>query len=70
MSYDRFCQKVASNIKKARKKAGLTQEEMARHGFNIRHYQDLESGKVRFTLETLYRLARTFKTKPERLVKE
>lgn len=69
MSYERFQQTVAQNIKKTRKKAGLTQENMARFGFNIRHYQDIESGKVHFTLETLYRIARAFKIPPGRLVR-
>ena len=68
MSYERFSRKVASNIKKARLKSGFTQEEMERFGFNIRHYQDIESGRVRFTLETLYRLSRAFKLKPEQLL--
>jgi transcriptional regulator with XRE-family HTH domain len=69
MAYERFSRKVASNIKKARLKAGLTQEDMERFQFNIRHYQDIESGKVRFTLETLYRLSKAFKIKPEQLLK-
>ena len=68
MSYDRFCRKVAKNIRNARLKAGLTQEDMERFGFNIRHFQDIEAGKVRFTLETLYRLAKALKIRPARLV--
>lgn len=70
MGYERFCGAVSSNIRRARKKAGLSQEDMARFGFNIRHYQDIETGKVRFTLETLYRLSRVFKVPPQALVKE
>jgi len=69
MSYDQFRRKVASNIKNARKKAGLTQEDMAKFGLNIRHYQDIEGGKINITLETIHRLSRVFKTTPQRLVK-
>jgi len=43
---------------------------MEKFGFNIRHYQDIEGGKVNFTLETLYRLAGVFKVTPHSLVKE
>ena len=69
MSYDRFRLAVSLHIKKARKKAGLTQEDMQKFGFNLRHYQDLEGGKVRFTLETLYRLSQALRISPNRLVK-
>lgn len=69
MSYEEFRRKVAVNIREARQRAGLTQEEMERFGFNIRHYQDIEGGKVNCTLETLYRLSRAFKITPESLLK-
>ena len=68
MSYARFRQKVALKIKKARQKAAITQEGMEKHGFNIRHYQDIEGGKVNITLQTFYRLAKAFKTAPGRLI--
>lgn len=68
MSYARFRQKVALKIKKARQRAGITQEGMEKHGFNIRHYQDIEGGKVNITLKTFYRLAQVFKVSPEKLV--
>ena len=69
MSYELFRRKVAANIKKLRLKADLTQEDMAKFGFNIRHYQDIETGKIHFTLETLYRIAKALKVSPDRLVK-
>jgi transcriptional regulator with XRE-family HTH domain len=69
MAYDKFRKKVALNIKNARKNAAVTQEGMAKNGFNIRHYQDIESGKVNITLETIYRLAHVFKTSPDKLIK-
>ncbi len=69
MSYEKFRHTVVTNIKNARKKANLTQEDMARFGFNVRHYQDIEAGKIHFTLETLYRIGKALKIKPEELIK-
>ena len=70
MSYDAFCSKVAANIRKARTDADLTQEGMEKFGFNIRHYQDIEGGKVNITLETIYRLAKALKVNPDILLKQ
>ncbi len=69
MFYERFQKKVGQNIKKARLTAEMTQEGMARFGFNIRHFQDIEAGKVRMTLQTLYRIAQAFEISPESLLK-
>ena len=51
----------AKNLKKMRLDAGFTQEDMADKGFNVRHYQRLESGKSAPSLFTIYRLAKIFK---------
>lgn len=69
MAYKQFLKQVAENIKRMRKKCGLTQEDMAKFGFNIRHYQDVEGGKVSITLETLYRIAKSFQIDPSKLIK-
>lgn len=61
MTYEKFQKAVGERIREARKAAGLTQEDMAKYNFNVRHYQDVEAGKVPFTLETLYRLSKVFK---------
>ena len=59
--YDRLLQKIAKNIKSARKKKCLTQEDMTNYGFNYRYYQRIESGKYSMNLYTLHRLALVFK---------
>lgn len=69
MAYKQFLKHVVENIKKTRRACGLTQEGMAKHGFNIRHYQDIEAAKVSVTLETLYRIAKAFQIDPSKLVK-
>lgn len=69
MAYKQFLKQVSENIKKTRQACGFTQEDMAKHGFNIRHYQDVEAGKVSITLETLYRIAKAFQVDPTKLVK-
>jgi transcriptional regulator with XRE-family HTH domain len=56
-------QAFAKNLKKIRLKADLTQEEMLSKGFNVRHYQRLESGKSAPTLYTIYRLSKIFKVR-------
>jgi transcriptional regulator with XRE-family HTH domain len=61
MTFVKFLTAISKNIKIIRKDRGLTQEDMARFGFNIRHYQDIESGKINLTLQTLYRIAKALK---------
>jgi len=53
-----FQRRVASNIKKARWAAGLTQAEAASdQGLDFRHYQELEQGRVDPKLSTLRSVA-------------
>lgn len=59
--YDRFLIRVAKNIGSARRARALTQEDMIKHGFSYRHYQRIESGRNAPNLQTLHRLAITFK---------
>lgn len=59
-SYDLLLKKIAENIKKARKRRGLTQENMMDYGFNYRHYQKIESGSYSMNLYTLHRLSNIF----------
>lgn len=61
-TYDSLIEDVARNIQKHRKKSKITQEGMAEHGFNYRHYQRIESGTYSMNLYTLYRLSIIFKT--------
>ena len=62
MTFDDFLQRVAANIRKARWVAGMTQEQVAEHGFGWRHYQEIEAGQRQVTLRTLHRLANIFGT--------
>lgn len=60
-SYEKFLERVAKNISRIRKAHGLTQEDMIRENYSYRHYQRIESGRNAPNLQTLFRLARTFK---------
>ena len=68
-SYEILLKKIAKNIKKARKQKGLTQENMADHGFNHRHYQKIESGSYSMNLYTLHRLSNIFNVSIRNLLK-
>lgn len=59
--YQKLITRIASNVRKARLRRKLTQENMTEFGFNYRHYQKIESGKYSFTLHTLNRLAIIFR---------
>lgn len=55
----RVLEDVASCIRVARLRAGLTQEEAAsRGGIDYKRWQQLEQGRVNATLRTLVRVAR------------
>jgi transcriptional regulator with XRE-family HTH domain len=60
VTYDEFRPILAANIRTARWAAGMTQEEVAARGFNLKHYQEIEAGKRQVTLQTLLRLAEFF----------
>ena len=65
-----FRKDVGENLREARRKAGLRQVEVpAVAGIAYRHYQDIETGKVNVTLDTLCRLAQAYKTSVARLTK-
>jgi transcriptional regulator with XRE-family HTH domain len=58
-----FLKEVGSNLRVARKEAGLRQVEVeTKSGVAYRHYQDIEAGKVNVSLDTLCRLANAFNT--------
>lgn len=61
---------LAQNLKQARKLEGLRQVDIeARSGIAYRHYQDIETGRVNASLETLTRLAKCLKTTVASLVR-
>lgn len=49
--------RISENIKYYRNLRGYSQEDMAALGFNYRHFQSIESGKVSFSIETLVRIS-------------
>jgi transcriptional regulator with XRE-family HTH domain len=69
--FDNYLRQVGKNIKAARIKAGMAQMEVhERSGITYRHYQNIEAGKVNISAQTLFRLARLYRTKVEDLVTE
>jgi transcriptional regulator with XRE-family HTH domain len=69
--FDNYLRQIGKNIKAARVKAGLAQIEVhERSGITYRHYQNIEAGKVNVSLETLFRLAKLYKTTVKELVGE
>lgn len=53
---------MGANVRRARWAAGLTQEEAAAQtGVDLRHYQDIEAGRVDPKLSTLANLAHEFR---------
>jgi transcriptional regulator with XRE-family HTH domain len=50
---------IGRNLKRIRKKAGLTQETVAKDArIAVRHYQKLEAGELNVTISTLVAVAR------------
>lgn len=67
--FETYLRQVGKNIKTARNQAGLAQIEVHEHtGITYRHYQNIEAGKVNVSLETLFRLAKLYRTGVEDLV--
>lgn len=69
-SYQNALKTLAKNIKSYRAAKGLTQENMADHGFNYRHYQKIESGAYSPNLQTLHRVATVLGVTLEDLFKD
>jgi transcriptional regulator with XRE-family HTH domain len=69
--FEHLRKRLGKNIQKARKKAGLTQEQMADEPdpIQIRAYQYIEAGEQNITFDRLARLARKFGCSIESLFK-
>ena len=67
--YIKLLAKIAKNIKTARLKKKLTQEDMIQFGFGYRFYQKLESGRYSFNLFTLHRVAAALKVNIQDLLR-
>lgn len=61
---------LAKNLKQIRKSKGLTQEDMAEHGFNYRHYRKIESGSYSPSFQTLYRISKILDVSLSDLLKD
>lgn len=64
MEHDKLFQnrlkEIGLALKEQRHRLGLTQEDVAGMGFNLRYYAKIEAGQVNLTLHTLYRLSVAF----------
>jgi transcriptional regulator with XRE-family HTH domain len=58
--FEQLRKKLGRNIKKAREKAGLTQEKMAEEpdSIQVRAYQYIEAGEQNVTFDRLARIAK------------
>ena len=57
-------EQIGKNIKKARKKSGLTQEEVANKvGVHVSYYSRIERGVVNPSIEVLENIANALKVK-------
>lgn len=66
---EEFQKCLGKNLKKERQSKGWTQFDMTNFGFSLRQYQYIEAGERNVTLQTLLRLAKTFKIHPSDLLK-
>lgn len=56
---------LALNLRRLRKKAGLTQEGLAEVGsFSYKYLQEIEAGRVSITIKTLSRFSEILKAHP------
>ena len=69
VSAQHYCRELGRNVRAARLKRGMTQEDMMDHGFSLRHYQRIEAGRS-ITVQTLLKLAVAFKVSPRDLLPE
>ena len=65
--YARFFRALGNRVRSYRTERGLSQEDMIFHGFSVRHWQMIESGRP-ITVFTLLRICETFDLTPEQLV--
>jgi transcriptional regulator with XRE-family HTH domain len=67
VSLKEFKLRVGRNIRRFRKESGLNQEDMIFYGFNVRHFQDIEGGKISVGIDMLWKIARVFGVDPTEL---
>ena len=58
--YQLYLKQFGKNLKRERKKAGLSQEILAEiNGIDYKYYQRIESGKVNITVKTLFKISQS-----------
>ena len=60
--------KLGARYRKVRLERKMVQEDVLGHGFSVRHYQQLESGRPH-SLKTFFRVCKMFNMDPEVLIK-
>ena len=65
---ERFFRALGQRVRRLRKRAGYTQEDMISLGFSARHWQQIEAGRP-ITVSTLLRICHVFKCPMERIVR-
>jgi len=68
MDYKKEFKQLGERYRKLRHQLDMVQEDVLDHGFSVRHYQQLESGRPH-SLQTFFRLSKMFKVDPEELIK-
>ncbi|MBP8084511.1 MAG: helix-turn-helix transcriptional regulator [Spirochaetes bacterium] len=58
--YQLYLKQFGKNLKRERKKAGLSQEILAEiNGIDYKYYQRIESGNVNITIKTLFKISKS-----------
>jgi len=60
--------KLGARYRKLRLERKMVQEDVLAHGFSVRHYQQLESGRPH-SLKTFFRISKMFNINPQELIK-
>jgi transcriptional regulator with XRE-family HTH domain len=68
-TFEKYALQVGAAIRRLRRDRNLTQEDVASEAdVSIRHYQQLESGRMNPPLRTLFRVARVLGVPPNELL--
>jgi transcriptional regulator with XRE-family HTH domain len=68
VEYEVAFEKLGARYRKVRLERKMVQEDVLAHGFSVRHYQQLESGRPH-SLKTFFRVTKMFNIDPEKLIK-
>ncbi len=68
MEYKSEFTKLGARYRQLRLERKMVQEDVLGHGFSVRHYQQLESGRPH-SLKTFFRISKMFDMIPEKLIK-